>query len=72
MNEKKPVPKFGWNCGVCGAFVASSSVDGYPVSRYWRMMTAPQVVYCSAACGLKDYEMRRKIQDGEIQSDEGT
>jgi hypothetical protein len=61
MIDKKPVPKYGWNCGVCGKFVASSSVDGYPVSCYWRNTNDPQVlvVFCSAACGLKDYEMRR-------------
>lgn len=60
MHSKKSVLRTGWYCETCGAFVASSGMDGYPVSRYWRNTDNPQVlvVFCSAACGLKDYEMR--------------
>ncbi|GEM_PF-6907357 len=60
----KPIPKSGWYCVTCGAFVASSAVDGFPVSRYWREQTDPGVIeaFCSAACGLKDYEEMRDAQ----------
>jgi len=63
MNDKsiyRPNLKSGWYCVTCGGFVSSSFVDGFPVSRYWRPQTDLQVIeaFCSAACGLKDYEMR--------------
>lgn len=63
MNDKtiyKPPPKSGWYCVTCGGFVGSSFIDGFPVSRYWRPQTDPQVIeaFCSAACGLLDYEKR--------------
>lgn len=53
--------KSGWACVTCGGYVASSVIDGFPVSRYWRQQIDPQVIeaFCSAACGLKDYEMRQ-------------
>lgn len=61
MNDKqndKPKLKSGWYCETCGAFVGSSFVDGFPVSRYWRPQKNPQIIeaFCSAECGLKDYE----------------
>ncbi len=65
MNDKsniyRPDLKSGWSCVTCGGYVASSFTDGFPVSRYWRPQTDPQVIeaFCSAACGLKDYEMRQ-------------
>jgi hypothetical protein len=48
----------GWNCVTCGAYVASSFEDGFPVSRYWRPQTQPDIIeaFCGAVCGLKDYE----------------
>jgi len=60
MTDKKTVPRSGWYCETCGAFVSSSAVDGFPVSRYWRKQTDPQVIeaFCSAKCGLIDYEKR--------------
>lgn len=60
MTDKKPDLKSGWYCVTCGEFVGSSFVDGYPASCYWRPQIDPQVIeaFCSAACGLKDYEMR--------------
>jgi len=60
MSDKKRELKSGWYCVTCGEFVGSSFQDGYPVSRYWRQQTDPQVIeaFCSAKCGLTDYEMR--------------
>ncbi len=60
MSDKKPVLSSGWYCVTCGAFVASSGIDGYAVSRYWRKQTDSQIIepFCSAACGLIDYEKR--------------
>ena len=48
----------GWNCEVCAVYVGASWTDGFPVSRYWRKQTNPQVVeaFCSPTCSLIDYE----------------
>lgn len=56
--KAKPKLKHGWYCETCGVFVISSAIDGFPVSRYWREQIDLQVIeaFCSAKCGLKDYE----------------
>lgn len=66
MNDKtiyKPPLNSGWYCETCGAFVGSSFIDGFPVSRYWRPPTDPRVIeaFCSAACGLIDYETEKRL-----------
>jgi len=42
-----------WECLVCGERVWTDDV-GDPASRYWKGTTG--LVYCSAECGLIDYE----------------
>ncbi len=49
-----------WPCHVCGKRVYQDEV-GDPDSRYWKGTTG--LVYCSAACGLIDYE--REVRDEE-------